>query len=146
MPLRTKLTVTFFVLLLAPIVALSVFSLDRAVGLMVDNLGASADLMSRQVFEEMRIALDQKKGAPPEDAFRNDQSITMLLRSIQAFGPAIVRARIVAPDGRIVMAASARSTIENIGPNCTGTALGRAIARCGRHAITCRTGISGSMR
>jgi signal transduction histidine kinase len=106
MPLRTKLTVTFFVLLLAPIVALSVFSLDRAVGLMVDNLGASADLMSRQVFEEMRIALDQKKGAPPDDAFRNDPSITMLLRSIQAFGPAIVRARIVAPDGRIVVAAS----------------------------------------
>jgi two-component system sensor histidine kinase AtoS len=111
MPLRRKLTITFFVLLLAPIVALSVFSLDRAVGLMVDNLGASGDLMSRQVFEEMRIALDQKEGATPENAFQNDESIMMLLRSIQAFGPAIVHARIVGPDGRIVVAAT--STMNN---------------------------------
>ncbi len=106
MPLRTKLTITFFVLLLAPIVALSVFSLDSAVGIMVDNLGVSADLMGRQVFEEMRIALAQKQGAAPAAALKDDDSIRMLLRSIQAFGPAIVSARIVAPDGRIMTAAT----------------------------------------
>ena len=104
--LRAKLATTFFVLLLAPIVALSVFSLDRAVSIMVANLGESADLMSRQVFEEMRIALAQSKGSDAEAAFKNDASIRMLLRSIQAFGPAIVYARIVAPDGRIVVGAS----------------------------------------
>jgi len=104
--LRAKLATTFFVLLLAPIVVLSLFSLDRAVGIMVANLGESADLMSRQVFEEMRIALTQSKGSDAQAAFKNDASIRMLLRSIQAFGPAIVYARIVAPDGRIVVGAS----------------------------------------
>src|SRR5450755_3027283 len=106
MPLRFKLTITFFVLLLAPILALSVFSLDRTVRVMVDDLGASADLMSRQVFEQMRTTLAHQKGAPADTLLENDDSLGSLLRSIQAFGPGIVRARIVSPDGRVLVTAN----------------------------------------
>jgi signal transduction histidine kinase/HAMP domain-containing protein len=106
MPLRAKLATTFFILLLAPIIVLSVFSLDHAVNVMLEDLGVSADLMSRQVYEEMRISLAQQTAAAPETIFKKDDSIRMMLRSIEAFGPAIVHARIVSPDGRILVAAT----------------------------------------
>jgi signal transduction histidine kinase len=109
MPLRAKLATTFFVLLLAPIIVLSVISLDRTVRIMVDNLEASADLMSRQVFEEMRGSLADKNGPDAEATLKGDQSIRTLLRSIQAFGPAMVSARIVSQDHKTVVAASSEA-------------------------------------
>jgi signal transduction histidine kinase len=117
MPLRFKLTITFFVLLLAPIIALSVFSLDRTVRVMVDDLGASADLMSRQVFEQMRTTLAHQKGVPADTLLENDDSLGSLLRSIQAFGPGIVRARIVSPDGRVLVAANGEAETPQLQPN-----------------------------
>ena len=109
MPLRAKLATTFFVLLLAPIVVLSVISLDRTVRIMVDDLEMSADLMSRQVFEQMRTAVAQRNGQSAETILKGDESIRTLLRSIQAFGPAIVSARIIAADHTIVVAASSEA-------------------------------------
>lgn len=109
MPLRAKLATTFFVLLLAPIILLSVISLDRTVRTMVDDLEMSADLMSRQLFEQMRTALAQRNGQSAETILKGDESIRTLLRSIQAFGPAIVSARIIAADHTIVVAASSEA-------------------------------------
>jgi len=112
MPLRAKLATTFFVLLLAPIVALSVIWLDRTVRIMVDDLEMSADLMSRQVFEEIRTSLAHKNSTDAETILKNDESIRTLLRSIQAFGPAIVSAGIVAADNRLIVAASSEAATQ----------------------------------
>jgi HAMP domain-containing protein len=112
MPLRAKLATTFTVLLLAPIVALSVISLDRTVRIMIDGLEMSADLMSRQVFEEMRTSLAHKNGPDAETILKGDESIRTLLRAIQAFGPAIVSAGIVAADNRVIVAASSEAATQ----------------------------------
>jgi signal transduction histidine kinase len=104
MRLRTRLAALFLVLLLIPILAMSLIALDYIVGMMIEDLSRSADLMVEQIFEEMRVALVQRKGDVPS-VLKKSESLARLLDSTQAFGPAVVGAYIVAPDGTVIVSA-----------------------------------------
>ena len=83
---------------------MSLIALDYIVGIMIQDLSRSADLMVEQVFEEMRLALVQGDGSI-RDELKNSASLTKLLDSTQAFGPAVVSAYIAAPDGTVIVSA-----------------------------------------
>lgn len=104
MRLRTRLAALFLVLLLVPILSMSLIALDYIVGMMIEDLSRSADLMVEQIFEEMRVALVQRKGDVPS-VLKKSESLAKLLDSTQAFGPAVVGAYIVAPDGTVIVSA-----------------------------------------
>ncbi|MGH7924967.1 MAG: hypothetical protein ACREQH_10310, partial [Candidatus Binatus sp.] len=108
MRLRTRLAALFLGLLLVPILSMSLIALDYIVGTMIDNLSRSADLMVEQIFEEMRVALAHGKGSVA-DVLKQSDSLTKLLDSTQAFGPAVVSAYIVAPDGIVIVSADAEA-------------------------------------
>ena len=83
---------------------MSLIALDYIVGMMIEDLSRSADLMVEQIFEEMRVALVQRKGDVPS-VLKKSESLAKLLDSTQAFGPAVVGAYIVAPDGTVIVSA-----------------------------------------
>jgi signal transduction histidine kinase len=108
MRLRTRLAALFLGLLLVPILSMSLIALDYIVGTMIDDLSRSADLMVEQIFEEMRVALAHGKGSVA-DVLKKSDSLAKLLDSTQAFGPAVVSAYIVAPDGIVIVSADAEA-------------------------------------
>ncbi|HYL58312.1 MAG TPA: ATP-binding protein [Candidatus Acidoferrales bacterium] len=104
MRLRTRLAALFLVLLLVPILSMSLIALDYIVSMMIEDLSHSADLMVEQIFEGMRLALVQGKGGV-NDVLKKSDSLAKLLDSTQAFGPAVVSAAILAPDGTVIVSA-----------------------------------------
>lgn len=71
---------------------------------MIDDLSRSADSLTSQIFEQMRVTLGQHAGDPLA-AFKTGESLRKVLDSTQAFGPAVVTASIVAPNRRVILSA-----------------------------------------
>jgi signal transduction histidine kinase len=106
MRLRARLAWLFLALLLIPILSMSLISFDYIVGQMIDDLSHSTDLMVELIFEQIRGALTQDQ-ASVTAALTQDSALTSLLASTQAFGPDVVSASILTPDGMVLMSANA---------------------------------------
>lgn len=105
MRLRTRLAVLFLVMLSVPIFGMSVLALNYSIGTMVGDLSRSAELLAQQIFGQMKLDL-ARGGGDPFAQLRGSAALRKLLDSSQAFGPEIVSASIIAPDGTIVLAAN----------------------------------------
>jgi signal transduction histidine kinase len=106
MRLRARLAWLFLALLLIPILSMSLISLDYIVGQMITDQSHSTDLMVELIFEQIRGALTQQQSNVAASLTQNS-SLAALLASTQAFGPDVVSASIVAPDGTVLMSANA---------------------------------------
>jgi signal transduction histidine kinase len=106
MRLRARLAWLFLALLLIPILSMSLISLDYMVGQMIGDLSRSTDLMVELIFEQIRGALTQDQSSVA-DTLTHHASLASLLASTQAFGPDVVSASILKPDGTVLMSANA---------------------------------------
>lgn len=104
MRLRTRLAVVFLVLLLTPICVMSIVAIDRSIGLMIDDLGRSADLLAQQIFGQMQVILADRPRDSAE-ALRDSPALRKLLDSTQAFGQGVVSASIMASNGNVIASA-----------------------------------------
>ncbi len=104
MRLRTRLTLYLLALLLIVIGVISSLALEISVGMATDGLFNSAELMSDQIYEQMRLAL-AKNTADPLIGMRTSAALRALLDSTRAFGPGVVSASIISPDGIVIVAA-----------------------------------------
>jgi signal transduction histidine kinase len=106
--LRAKLPTTFLILLAAAIIAVSAIYLDRMLRLMADGLITSADRCSKEVFEQVRRALNNPAtnnpqgtaAVEPPAALRDDTALKVAIRSSLAFSEYVVYLRVVSIDGR----------------------------------------------
>jgi signal transduction histidine kinase len=98
--LRAKLPTTFIILLTAAILAVSALYLDRMLRLMAHGLASSADRCSKEVFEQVRVALGNAGTAEPEAVLRDDRALKAAIRSSLAFSEYVVYLRVVSIDGR----------------------------------------------
>ena len=71
----------------------------------VDGVVESSDLMTSQVYEQVRTTLERAQGDQTA-ALQNDDALRELLGSMQAFGAAVVIARITDSSGKILVAAN----------------------------------------
>jgi signal transduction histidine kinase len=83
---------------------MSLFCVDYIVSTMIDDLSRSADSLTSQIFEQLRVTLEQSPGDPLA-ALKSSESLKKVLDSTQAFGPAVVTAFIVTPNRRIILSA-----------------------------------------
>jgi signal transduction histidine kinase len=97
--LRTKLPTTFLALLTAAIVTVSVIYLDRMLRLMAHGLVTSADRCSKEIFEQVRVALSGAGTTEPAAALRDDAALKAAIRSSLAFSEYVVYLRVVSLDG-----------------------------------------------
>jgi signal transduction histidine kinase len=98
--LRTKLPTTFLALVTAAIVAVSVLYLDRMLRLMAHGLVTSADRCSKEVFEQVRIALSDADTTEPAAVLGTDKALNAAVGSALAFSEYVVYLRVVSIDGR----------------------------------------------
>ena len=101
MGLRTKIAAIFVPLLLLAVVAVSATEANHAVGVMVEDLGDSGNVLVNETFEQIRAALALSQGDPVA-ALRQDKSLAALLSSSSAFGKGVVYARVVTLNGDLV--------------------------------------------
>ena len=101
MGLRTKIAAIFVPLLLLAVLAVSATEANHAVGVMVDDLGDSGNVLVNETFEQIRNALASSQGDPVA-ALRQDKSLAALLSASSAFGKGVVYARVVTLDGDLV--------------------------------------------
>ena len=94
MGLRTKIAAIFVPLLVIAVLAVSATEADHAVGVMVQSLGDSGNLLVNQTFEQIRTALEHSTGDPVA-LLRQDKGLAALLSSSRAFGKGVVYARVV---------------------------------------------------
>ena len=78
MGLRTKIAAIFVPLLLLAVLAVSATEANHAVGVMVDDLGDSGNVLVNETFEQIRNALASSQGDPVA-ALRQDKSLAALL-------------------------------------------------------------------
>lgn len=102
MGLRGKLALVFAAFLILAVVAISALEFERTVRSTVSNLGDSGNSLINQTFEQMRAALGQLHGDPTQ-ILRNDDAISVSLKSAQAFTKGVVYARIEAPDASVIV-------------------------------------------
>lgn len=102
---RARFTAAFLCLQIIPIIAIGLVTLAYTMKVVIDEVVESSDLMTRQVYEQVRVALDRGHGDPAA-ILQNDDAVRELLGSMQAFGPAVVIARIADANGKILVAAS----------------------------------------
>ncbi len=100
MGLRAKLPTTFLILVTAAIVAVSVLYLDRMLRLMAHGLVTSADRCSKEVFEQVRVALSDAGSTEPAAVLRADKALNAAIGSALAFSEYVVYLRVVSIDGR----------------------------------------------
>jgi signal transduction histidine kinase len=105
MGLRTKIAAIFVPLLLLAVLAVSATQANHAVGVMVDSLGNSGNVLINQTFEQIRTALAHSQGDPVA-ILREDRSLAALLSSSRAFGKGVVYARVETPNGVLVAGTS----------------------------------------
>jgi signal transduction histidine kinase len=98
MSLRAKLICSFLVVVLIVIVTVSVVEIRRTMTRNVNALGRSGDLLARQTFEQMRVALTHSDSDALK-SLREDQALRAFLLSSRAFGTGVVSVRIETPDG-----------------------------------------------
>src|SRR5260370_5448348 len=101
MGLRTKIAAIFVPLLLLAVLAVSATEANHAVGVMVEELGDSGNVLVNETFEQIRTALALSRGDPMA-ALRQDKSLAALLSSSSAFGKGVVYARVVTFNGDLV--------------------------------------------
>jgi len=100
---RARFTVAFLFLQIIPIIAIGVVTLAYTLKTVIDGVVESSDLMTRQVYEQVRLGLEHGKG-DAVTILQHDDALRELLGSMQAFGPAVVIARITDADGKILVA------------------------------------------
>jgi signal transduction histidine kinase len=101
---RTRFTLAFLCLQIIPIIAIGMVTLAYTLKVVMDEVVESSDLMTRQVYEQVQVALDRGHGdGDPATRLKNDDALRQLLGSMQAFGPAVVIARIIDSNGRILL-------------------------------------------
>src|SRR5260370_1373955 len=108
MGLRTKIAAIFVPLLLLAVLAVSATEANHAVGVMVEDLGDSGNVLVNETFEQIRTALALSQGDPVV-ALRQDKSLAALLSSSSAFGKGVVYARVVTLNGDLVAGAGGDS-------------------------------------
>src|SRR6516225_10670955 len=101
---RARFTVAFLFLQIIPIIAIGVITLAYTLKTVIDGVVESSDLMTRQVYEQVRLGLEHGKG-DAVTILQHDDALRELLGSMQAFGPAVVIARITDANGKILVAA-----------------------------------------
>src|SRR5215831_15219708 len=101
---RARFTVAFLFLQIIPIIAIGVVTLAYSLKTVIDEVVESSDLMTRQVYEQVRLALEHGKG-DAVTVLQHDDALRELLGSMQAFGPAVVIALITDANGKILVAA-----------------------------------------
>jgi len=110
--LRTKLPTTFLALVTAAIVAVSVLYLDRMLRLMAHGLVTSADRCSKEVFEQVRVALADAGTAEPAAVLRDNKALNAAISSSLAFSEYVVYLRVVSIDGRDLISPDSQSQPE----------------------------------
>ena len=105
MGLRTKIAAIFVPLLVIAVLAVSAIEADHAVGVMVQSLGDSGNLLVDQTFEQIRSVLEHPQGDPVA-LLRQDKGLASLLSSSRAFGKGVVYARVVTLNGELVAGTS----------------------------------------
>jgi signal transduction histidine kinase len=100
---RARFTVAFLFLQIIPIIAIGVVTLAYTLKTVIDGVVESSDLMTRQVYEQVRLGLEHGKG-DAVTILQHDDALRELLGSMQAFGPAVVIARITDAGGKILVA------------------------------------------
>ena len=105
MRIRTRLALLFLGLLSIPIAAMSIVALDYSVGIMIDDLYRSADLLAQQIFEQMQVDLIAGS-KDPAMAIEKSPSLRRLLDSTQAYGQGVVSASIITPNGMVLAGAN----------------------------------------
>jgi signal transduction histidine kinase len=104
MQLRARLALVALALILVPIIAMSLISLDSRIDTMVEDLSRSTDFMIEQIFEQVRLALEQDNGDVAAK-LKNSEPVRKVLDSTVDFGPGVVTAALVGTDGAIIVAA-----------------------------------------
>ncbi len=101
---RARFTIAFLFLQIIPIIAIGLITLAYTLKVVLDEVVDTSDLMTRQVYEQVRVALANGHGDPVA-ALQSDDALRGLLGSMQAFGTAVVLARITDLNGKILVAA-----------------------------------------
>jgi signal transduction histidine kinase len=104
MQLRARLALVALALILVPIIAMSLISLDSRIDTMVEDMSRSTDFMIEQIFEQVRLALEQGNGDVAAK-LKNSEPVRKVLDSTVDFGPGVVTAALVGTDGIIIAAA-----------------------------------------
>ncbi len=104
MRLRARLALVALVLILVPIIVMSLISLDSRIDTMIEDMSRSTDFMIEQIFEQVRLAIEQGNGDLPAK-LRDSEPVRKVLDSTVAFGPGVVSAALVGTDGKIIVAA-----------------------------------------
>ena len=101
--LRGRFLVAFLLLQLLPTIAIAMFSLSYTIKNIVNGIADSGNLMTEQIYQQIRTTLENSH-LDPETALKNDPALKALLASTQAFGWAVVRARVLDPNGAVMVA------------------------------------------
>lgn len=105
MQLRARLALVALALMLVPIIAMSLISLDSRIDTMIEDMSRSTDFMVEQIFEQVRLAIEQGNGDSVAAKLKNSEPVRKVLDSTVAFGPGVVTAALVNNDGNIIVAA-----------------------------------------
>jgi PAS domain-containing protein len=101
--LRGRFLVAFLLLQLIPTIAIAMFSLSYTIKNVVNGLADSGNLMTEQIYQQIRATLETSR-ADPAAALKSDAALKSLLASTQAFGWAVVRARVLDAQGVVMVA------------------------------------------
>ncbi len=121
MGLRAKLPTTFLVLLATAIIAVGAICLDRMLRLMAHGVVVSADLCGKDVFEQVREALEPAGWYRPRPSrLRNDHRLCRP-RSVPRSRSANTSStsRIVSIDGKDLVGSDTTDTAADVGKNKT---------------------------
>ncbi|HYR78733.1 MAG TPA: hypothetical protein VEO55_01945, partial [Candidatus Dormibacteraeota bacterium] len=88
MRLRARLALVALVLILVPIIVMSLISLDSRIDTMIEDMSRSTDFMIEQIFEQVRLAIEQGNGDLPAK-LKNSEPVRKVLDSTVAFGPGV---------------------------------------------------------
>ena len=104
MRLRARLALVALALILVPIIVMSLISLDSRIDTMIEDMSRSTDFMIEQIFEQVRLALEQG-GGDVAARLKDSEPVRKVLDSTVAFGSGVVSAALVGTDGKIIVAA-----------------------------------------
>jgi len=101
--LRGRFLVAFLLLQLIPTIAIAMFSLSYTIRSVVNGIADSGNLMTEQIYQQIRATLETSH-SDPATALKSDAALRALLASTQAFGWAVVRARVLDQQGVVMVA------------------------------------------
>ncbi|MGH7779829.1 MAG: two-component system sensor histidine kinase NtrB [Candidatus Binataceae bacterium] len=107
--LRGRFLAAFLLLQLIPTIAIAMFSLSYTVKNVVNGIADSGTLMTEQIYQQIRATLETSH-TDPAAALESDPELKSLLASTQAFGWAVVRARVLDAQGRVMVTSDDEGT------------------------------------